>query len=196
MGSEEGGEPQSALHCSTACNTPGIVAGVLPAVPVVVLPSQASQSGHTIVVYEVALSVLRLVRHYASSLEDREWEVVFRILHSTQHHLTQAQQVQHREANLQCRGSRLLSVRLSKTPHHLDSYRQHCKTSSLVLSCTGREARTTLVQLTSSSNFWTISETHYQLDSVVSISSSHEALLPVSPGAVSPKSSPLHSSCH
>lgn len=59
------------------------------------LPPQASQSGHTIVVYEVALSVLRLVRHYASSLEDREWEVVFRILHSTQYHLTQAQQVQH-----------------------------------------------------------------------------------------------------
>ena len=45
-------------------------------------------------VYEVALSVLRLVRHYAHSLEQREWEAVHRILRATQHHLTEAQQVQ------------------------------------------------------------------------------------------------------
>ena len=54
---------------------------------------QAALSGHTIVVYEVALSVLRLVRYYSSHLDQREWEVVHRILHATQHHLTQAQQV-------------------------------------------------------------------------------------------------------
>lgn len=107
--------------------------------------------------------MLRLVRHYASSLEDREWEVVFHILHSTQSHLTQAQQVQHHGANLQGRGNGLLSVRLCKAPHQLDSYRLHYKTSSPVLRSTGKEARTTLVLLTSSSNFWTTSETPYQL---------------------------------
>ena len=42
-----------------------------------------------IVVYEVALSVLRLVRHYACHLEEREWEMVHHILQAAQHHLTQ-----------------------------------------------------------------------------------------------------------
>ena len=56
-------------------------------------PWQVAQSGHTIVVYEVALSVLRLVRHYAPHLETREWEAVHRILRATHHHLTEAQQV-------------------------------------------------------------------------------------------------------
>jgi tuberous sclerosis protein 2 len=59
-----------------------------------VLPAihQVAQSGHTIVVYEVALSVLRLVRHYAPHLETREWAAMHRILRATHHHLTEAQQ--------------------------------------------------------------------------------------------------------
>ena len=54
---------------------------------------QACYCGHTIVVYEVALSLLRLVRHYASRLDQREWETVYIILHATQLHLSQAAQV-------------------------------------------------------------------------------------------------------
>jgi tuberous sclerosis protein 2 len=56
-----------------------------------VLPAihQASLSGHTLVIYEVTLSVLRLVRHYSSRLGPREWEMIFHILHATQRHLSQ-----------------------------------------------------------------------------------------------------------
>lgn len=150
MGGEEGGESGSALHCSAPCNTPGTVPLVL-AGGLLSSHPQASQSGHTIVVYEVALSVLRLVRHYAPNLEDREWEVVHRILHSTQQHLIQGQQVWP-TASLDGWGSVILSVRPYQV-HLQHSCRQHCRRSSPVLSGTGREAGMPLAQLISSSNF-------------------------------------------
>ena len=54
---------------------------------------QASLCGQTLVIYEVALSVLRLVRHYCSTLDHREWESIHHILHSTQRHLISHHQV-------------------------------------------------------------------------------------------------------
>jgi tuberous sclerosis protein 2 len=55
-----------------------------------VLPAihQACLSGLTLVVYEVALSVLRLVRHYSPRLGPREWESLHHILHATHRHLS------------------------------------------------------------------------------------------------------------
>ena len=54
---------------------------------------QAALSGHTIVVYEVVLSVHRLVRRYSGQLSHLEWEMVYGILRATQQHLQQANEV-------------------------------------------------------------------------------------------------------
>lgn len=54
---------------------------------------QAALAGHTIVVYEVALSLHRLVRRYSEQLSHLEWEMVYAILRATQQHLLQANEV-------------------------------------------------------------------------------------------------------
>ena len=47
---------------------------------------QVSGCEHTIVVYEVVLSLLRLVRKYAHSLHCAEWDVIYSILSNVQRH--------------------------------------------------------------------------------------------------------------
>ncbi len=49
---------------------------------------QAVLSGHTIVVYEVSLSLLRLVRAHAHQLRPLEWEAVYDTVAAVQGHVT------------------------------------------------------------------------------------------------------------
>ena len=50
-------------------------------------------SGHTIVVYEVALSLSRLVRKYALQLHPLEWELAYDIMEAIQLHIGELQRV-------------------------------------------------------------------------------------------------------
>lgn len=59
----------------------------------VVSSVQAVLSGHTIVVYEVALSVSRLVRKHAPLLHPLEWDLIYSSLAAIQDHLDQLLQV-------------------------------------------------------------------------------------------------------
>uniref|UniRef100_A0A1X7VTP7 Rap-GAP domain-containing protein n=1 Tax=Amphimedon queenslandica TaxID=400682 RepID=A0A1X7VTP7_AMPQE len=56
-----------------------------------VLPSmkEASRCPHTIVIYEIALSLLRLVRTYSSLFHSTEWDCVYYMLDHIQAHLVQ-----------------------------------------------------------------------------------------------------------
>ena len=54
-------------------------------------PPQAVLSGHTIVVYEVALSLSRLVRTYPLELHPLEWDAIYDIMNCIQGHMTQIQ---------------------------------------------------------------------------------------------------------
>ena len=47
---------------------------------------QVSQCDHTMVLYEIALSMQRLVRKYAHSLETMEWDSIYAILEAVQSH--------------------------------------------------------------------------------------------------------------
>ena len=47
---------------------------------------QAASCGHTIVVYEIVLSLLRLIRTYAHSLHSAEWDMIYSILGVVQLH--------------------------------------------------------------------------------------------------------------
>ena len=47
---------------------------------------QVSQCDHTIVLYEIALSMQRLVRKYAHSLETMDWDSIYVILEAVQSH--------------------------------------------------------------------------------------------------------------
>ena len=49
-------------------------------------------SNHTIVVFEVALSLSRLIRTYSSSLHPLEWDSIYDIMAVVQRHLTLLQQ--------------------------------------------------------------------------------------------------------
>ena len=46
-------------------------------------------SGHTIVVYEVALSLCRLVRTQSQQLHPLEWDAIYDIMNCIQDHMTQ-----------------------------------------------------------------------------------------------------------
>ena len=50
-------------------------------------------SGHTIVVYEVALSLSRLVRTHPHKLHPLEWDGIYDIMNCMQDHMTQVQAV-------------------------------------------------------------------------------------------------------
>lgn len=50
-------------------------------------------SGHTIVVYEVALSLSRLVRTHPQELHPLEWDAIYDIMNCIQSHMTQIQAV-------------------------------------------------------------------------------------------------------
>lgn len=49
------------------------------------------QSGHTIVVYEVALSLSRLIRTHSEHLHQTEWECIYDIMLAIQEHMIQQQ---------------------------------------------------------------------------------------------------------
>ena len=50
-------------------------------------------SGHTIVVYEVCLSLRRLVVKHSAQLHLLDWDIVYNIIDAVQQHLAQLQQV-------------------------------------------------------------------------------------------------------
>ena len=54
---------------------------------------QAATSGHTIVVYEVCLSLRRLVQKYSSQLYLLGWELVYDTMAAIQQHIVQLAQV-------------------------------------------------------------------------------------------------------
>ena len=51
------------------------------------------QSGHTIVVFEVCLSLSRLVRTHARRLAPLEWSAIFAIMEGVQRHLAEVSRV-------------------------------------------------------------------------------------------------------
>ncbi len=51
------------------------------------------QSEHTIVVYEVALSLSRLVRRFSAQLHPLEWELAYDIMEAIQLHIGRLRQV-------------------------------------------------------------------------------------------------------
>ena len=50
-------------------------------------------SGHTIVVYEVCLSLRRLIVKHSAQIHLLEWDMVYNIIDAVQRHIAQLQQV-------------------------------------------------------------------------------------------------------